>query len=264
MRIVGGGVEAVTEVGYRRARVGGGSEAARLPVGRLRVDRLPAGCDAVLVAGDLQGVAPSPWGGPPVLLGVALADFLTVWAQEGSAPAPERVGVVLAGDLYAAPAADRRGASGAVRDVWWAFAAAGCPFVVGVAGNHDEVSTADLVEAGPHVVLLDGAHVDVGGVRFAGVGRIIGDPNRPGRRAEETQTALVDRVLGATPDVLILHEGPPGATPTQPGRAEPAARIRAAPPSLTICGHVHWPVPVAPTPGGHTLNTDARAILLTV
>ncbi|MGC0416174.1 hypothetical protein [Embleya sp. AB8] len=263
MRIVDGEPVALTEVGYRRARRGGGVEGARLPVGRLRVDRLPAGCDAVLVAGDLQGVAPSPWGGPPVLLGVALADFLTVWAGEGWVPAPERVGVLLAGDLYSAPAADRRGAGGAVRDVWWAFAAAGCSFVLGVAGNHDVVAAGELAEAGARVALLDGDCVVVGGVRFGGVGRIIGDPARPGRRDARTQTGLLDRVLAEDPSVLVLHEGPPGRGAGQVGRAELAARLRLRPPALTVCGHVGWAVPVSAAPGGRVLNVDGRVVLLT-
>lgn len=99
-------------------------------------------------------------------------------------------------------------------DVWWAFAAAGCPFVVGVAGNHDLVSAAELAEAGGHVTLLDGDCVDLGGVRFGGVGRIIGDPARPGRRTERAQLDLLGRVLGEDPSVLILHEGPPDRAPT--------------------------------------------------
>src|SRR5690348_1040492 len=106
MRVLDPDVRPVTELAYRRARRGGGTETVRLPVQRLTVDRVPAGCDAVLVAGDLQGVAPPPWGGPPVLLGVALADHLPIWADQGLLPRPDRLAVVLAGDLYSAPGAD--------------------------------------------------------------------------------------------------------------------------------------------------------------
>jgi hypothetical protein len=265
MRIVGTAPERVVEVGYRRARTGGGTESAWLPVDVLRVDRLPAGCDAVIVTGDLQGVAPSPWGGEPTLLGIALADYLTVWARAGLLPPPERVGVLLAGDLYSAPKADARGVGGPVDAVWWAFAAAGCPFVLGVAGNHDVVTPADLADLGPGVVLLDGACVDRGGIRFGGVASVIGTSMRPGRRDEQTQLAHVDRALRPKPDVLLLHQGPPGRRPDQPGHPALAARIAARPPALVVCGHVRWAVPVSPlptSPPGDVLNVDGRVVVL--
>jgi Icc protein len=101
-------------VPYHAAARGGGTEGVQLVVERLRVDLLPAGCDAVLVAGDLQGIAPSLLGGRPGLLGIAVADYLEIWADSGLLPPPDRVGILLTGDLYSAPAADRRGASGGV------------------------------------------------------------------------------------------------------------------------------------------------------
>ncbi|GII26464.1 metallophosphoesterase family protein [Planosporangium mesophilum] len=263
MRVTGPGVDAITELGYQRARPGGGTAAARLTVGRLDVATVPEGCDAVLVTGDLQGVAASPWGGPPVLLGVALADYLSVWSEQGLLPPPGRVGVVLAGDLYSAPLADQRGASGAVDDVWLAFAAAGCPWIVGVAGNHDVVSPDDLRDLGPTAALLDGTCVDRGAVRFAGVGGIVGDPDRPGRRRENLQLTSIDAVLASNPDVLVLHEGPPGDRIGQPGNSTIGARLRAQAPALTVCGHVHWNAPLARLGDGHVLNVDDRAVILT-
>jgi hypothetical protein len=103
MRVVDGSYEPVTSIPYQRARSGGGREAAHLGVGRLRIDTLPDGCDAVIATGDLQGIAPSPWGGDPVLLGIALADHLVMWSEQGTLPPLERVGVILTGDLYSAP-----------------------------------------------------------------------------------------------------------------------------------------------------------------
>jgi hypothetical protein len=263
VRITGPAVAAVTELGYQQARSGGGTETVRLEVGRLGVARVPDGCDAVLVTGDLQGVAPSPWGGPPVLLGVALADYLEVWAQQGLLPRPDRLGVILAGDLYSAPQADRRGASGEVGDVWLAFAAAGCPLIVGVAGNHDVLPADDLRELASVATLLDGAWVDRGGFRLAGVGGIIGDPHRPGRRGERPQLAAISAVLADDPDVLVLHEGPPGDQGSQPGNVELGVRLRGNAPALTVCGHVHWNAPLARLGDGHVLNVDGRAVLLT-
>jgi hypothetical protein len=266
VRVTGRSLAPVTGVAYRRARRGGGTETARLPVDALSVDAVPDGYDAVLVAGDLQGVAPSPFGGPPVLLGVALADHLSVWAGQGLLPPPDRVAVVLAGDLYSAPGADVRGASGEVADVWWALAAAGCRLVAGVAGNHDVITEDAVAEIGPGMTLLDGTFVDVGGRRLAGVGNIVGDPHRQGRRSEPAQLARLDAALASHPDVLVLHEGPPGdarpGTDGRPGNAVIGDRLGARPPALTVCGHVHWERPLARLGDGHVLNVDGRVVVL--
>lgn len=234
----------------------------RLPVQRLTVDRVPDGCDGVLVTGDLQGVAPSPYGGPEVLLGVALADHLPLWAEQGLLPPPDRLAVVLAGDLYSAPTADVRGATGDVTEVWLAFAAAGCALVTGVLGNHDLLPEDALADLDPALGPLDGDSLTFGGVRFAGVGLIVGDPARPGRRAEAAHLASLDAVLKNAPDLLILHEGPPGRQPDQRGNPAIGERIGRAAPPLTVCGHMHWSEPLSPLGAGHILNVDSRAVLL--
>ncbi|WP_204006090.1 metallophosphoesterase family protein [Virgisporangium aurantiacum] len=263
MRVVGRGVEPVTGIAYRRARSGGGTETVRLVVERLAVESVPAGCDAVLVTGDLQGMAPSPLGGPSVLLGVALADYLPVWAEQGLLPPPHRLLVVLAGDLYSAARADERGASGAVAEVWWAMAAAGCRMTVGVAGNHDAITTGELAELGPAATLLDGTCVDVGGTRIAGVGGIIGDPHRFGRRSEADQLTRLGAALATGPDVLVLHEGPAGQDDDQPGHPTISAALHPRAPTLTVCGHVHWDSPVSRLGTGNVVNVDGRAVVLT-
>ncbi|WP_199513863.1 hypothetical protein [Nucisporomicrobium flavum] len=192
MRLVDPRTHRLATVPYRAAGVGGAPRNVQLSIERLQVDELPAGCDATLAAGDLQGVAPSPLGGAPQLLGIAVADYLAVWAESGLLPPADRVGVLLTGDLYSAPEADRRGASGAVLDVWLAFAAAGCPMVYGVAGNHDDVTAAQVAELGSHVALLDGDRRGFGGTTFAGVSGIIGDPERAMRRTALTLCGHVD------------------------------------------------------------------------
>jgi Icc-related predicted phosphoesterase len=171
--------------------------------------------------------------------------------------------VVLAGDLHSAPLADQRGSFGAVDDVWLAFAATGCPWVVGAAGNHDVVSTDDLRDLGPTAALLEGTWADRGAVRLAGVSGIIGDPHRPGRRSENLQLASIGAVLTSNADVLVLHEGPPGDRVGQPGNPSIGARLRACAPALTVCGHVHWDTPLARLGDGHVLNVDDRAVILT-
>jgi hypothetical protein len=263
VRILDQQPEPLTELTYRRARIGGGTETARLPVEVLRVNVLPEGCAAVIAASDLQGVASSPLGGEPTLLGMALADHLAVWAANGMVPAPEHVGVVLAGDLFSAPGADRRGATGDVTDVWLAFAAAGFRWVVGVAGNHDEISVDSLTEFGLIDGVLDGTCVERDGFRFSGVAGIIGDPSRPGRRDESSFLAGIRRCMSYEPAVLVLHEGPSGGESGQPGHLSIGACLESHAPLLTICGHTHWDAPVAKFGDGHLLNVDGRVIILT-
>lgn len=263
MRLVGTRPERLTAIPYRAAGPGGFPQTLQLSVDRLTVDELPAGCDALLVAGDLQGIMPSPLGGAPDLLGVGLADYLGVWADSGLLPAPDRIGVLLTGDLYSAPGADTRGASGAVADVWLAFVAAGCPTVCGVAGNHDEVTAAEVTASGPGAVLLDGGVHIFGGVTIAGMSGIIGDPRLPMRRTERDFLAVLSKLTAPPPDVLLLHEGPTGTRAEQLGRATIRTTLERRPPSLTFCGHVHWSDPVAALGDGHLVNVDARAVVLT-
>ena len=263
MRLIGTRPERLATVPYRAAGPGGIPQNVQLGVDRLPVDKLPDGCDALLAAGDLQGVAPSPLGGDPVLLGIALADYLGVWADSGLLPPAERVGVLLTGDLYSAPGADRRGVSGPVVDVWLAFAAAGCPVVLGVAGNHDEVTVAQVAELGPDVALLDGDRRGLGGITVAGVSGIVGDPERPLRRTEKDFLDLIRELTTPSPDVLLLHEGPAGDRAGQLGRAAVRSTLERRAPALTLCGHVHWTDPVATLGDGHIVNLDARAVVLT-
>jgi hypothetical protein len=95
MRLLRDRPERLATVSYQAAARGGGTEGLQLAVERLPVDSLPAGCDAILVAGDLQGIAPSPLGGPPGLLGIAVADDLETGADTGLLPPPDRVGILL-------------------------------------------------------------------------------------------------------------------------------------------------------------------------
>lgn len=263
MRLLDDRPERLATIPYQAAGPGGGSRGVQLAVERLRVDAMPAGCRALVATGDLQGIAASPLGGEPGLLGIAVADYLGVWAEAGLIPPPDETGVLLTGDLYSAAGADRRGASGDVSDVWLAFAAAGCPMVYGVAGNHDDVTPDQVGEMGPNTALLDGSRRRYGGLTVAGVGGVVGDPARAMRRTEEDFLALVKAATTPAVDVLLLHEGPPGAGAEQRGRASIRSLLERRAPSLTLCGHVHWTHPTAPLGDGHIINVDARVVVLT-
>jgi Icc-related predicted phosphoesterase len=157
------------------------------------------------------------------------------------------------------PAANKRGGYGPVVDVWRAFAER-FAWVAGVAGNHDDVAGVTALD---RVHLLDGAVVELDGLRIGGVGGIISGKQKPGRRPEDEQLALVRRVLDKHVDVLVLHEGPNGGE-RQPGNDLLRATIDAARVPLVICGHDHWRDPLAQRATGQILNVDTRVVVVRV
>ncbi|HSS02462.1 MAG TPA: metallophosphoesterase [Kofleriaceae bacterium] len=247
------------EVHYLNASPRGrGSDVERLPIalGALAAP-LADELDALVVCSDLQGIVPGPQGRSE-LLGVAVAAVLEELALDGVIPPTARCGAILAGDLYAVPAANRRGGTGDVADVWRAFADR-FAWVAGVAGNHDDV--ADVPALAPHVYLLDGNYAELDGLRIGGVGGIIGNPNKPGRRTEEHQLRALSGVLDHGLDILVLHEGPRGDA-HQPGNNAIHDEIELAGVGLTICGHDHWRAPLASHATGQILNVDTRVVVL--
>ncbi len=197
------------------------------------------------------------------LLGLALARHCLQLSACGLLPDPERVGVILAGDLYAE--LGKRGGLGDVRAVWRAFA----PFrwVTGVAGNHDAFSEDLRDRAGigrfrrrGHRV-LDGDQVELDGLVVGGVSGIVGNPKKPNRRRLDAFAEALELASDAA-QVLVLHEGP--AVGGRTGNADLTALVSAAAPPLVICGHRHWAAPLAELPcGRQVLNVDARAVVLT-
>ena len=250
--------ELVGEVHYLNASRRGGTEVARLPIVRGEVGRLGDELDAIIACSDLQGMTRGR-GGPAELLGVEVAAVLEELAFDGVLPPAARTGVILAGDLYSVPDANKRGGFGSVADVWRAFAER-FAWVAGVAGNHDDV--AGVAELGERVHLLDGDVVEVDGLRIGGVGGIIGSKPKPGRRTEDAQLALIEQAIDASLDVLVLHEGPDGADEHQRGNSAIRSLIEAGGVGLTVCGHDHWPAPLAALEHGQVLNVDTRVVVL--
>jgi Icc-related predicted phosphoesterase len=141
--------------------------------------------------------------------------------------------------------------------------------VAGVAGNHDDVG--GLAAGGGALHLLDTDVVELGGLRVGGVGYIAGNPEKRGRRAEDDQLARLELIAESDVDLLICHEGPSGelVDPRRPseerdqlGHAGIRALVEEHAVPLTVCGHVHWPRPLARHRGGAILNVDARAVVL--
>ncbi|MBK9035686.1 MAG: metallophosphoesterase [Myxococcales bacterium] len=249
--------EPVAGLPYLNAARGGGTERRTLVVERARVRGLPPDLDAVIATSDLQGIVIEPHTRASILLGVATAELLAELAFDGVLPAADHTGVVLAGDLYSVPAANKRGGHGEVAPVWAAFAES-FAWVAGVAGNHDDVST---VRRAPHVHVLDTDLIDRGGLRIGGVGLIAGNPAKRGRRAEDDQLERIEVIATSDLDLLLLHEGP-GGDDDQPGHPLIRAVVERARVPLTICGHVHWDRPLARHTGGQILNVDTRVLVL--
>jgi len=246
-------------------RAGARTLRARLPLHRGVATGLPKDVDAVLVTSDLQGISlHRDAAGQRILLGVELAELLAEMGDEGELPRSERVGVVLAGDLFSSPGGDVRGATGDVREVWLAFAER-FAWVVGVRGNHDTFGRPKeqrCFEATPGVNLLDEGEIrTLGGIRFGGVGGIVGHKRKVARKTESEFDAALERLLEDDAEVVILHEGPPGNGRKQRGR-QGVLDVLGTERRTVICGHAHWDTPLAEHGALQVLNVDARALLL--
>ncbi len=253
-------ISPIDKVPYRVAGMGK-TIASALPIVRAMTETLPEPLEALLVASDMQGICEGT--DRTRLLGEALAARYLELAAKERVPPPDRVGVLLAGDLYSSPGADEKGASGDVRPVWRAFASA-FRWVAGVLGNHDELGSADEereLRETPGVHLLDGSMVVLDGLRIGGVSGVIGNPHRPRRRKESAYLGELRAVLAREPQVLVLHEGPSGDD-RQPGRECIRDAIVRARVPLCVSGHVHWQYPLARYEETDALNADGRALLI--
>lgn len=269
IEVVGFDPALLGRIPFEVAAVGGGVIERLLEVWPAEVVGLPADLDGLLVAADLQGrERPSSGSGPGRLVGLVLADWLSEFIRGESGLERERVGVLLAGDLYAWPELDRRGASGDVREVWRAFADE-VAWVAGVAGNHDKFGQGWPPTAfgafgeEPGINVLDGDVVEWSGVRVAGLSGVVGNPRRPFRRTRQAFEAEAARLAGMTPDVLVLHEGPDVAGSGLRGNAGVREVLERARATLVVCGHAFWDRPGAALANGvQVLNVDGRAVWL--
>jgi Icc-related predicted phosphoesterase len=274
LRIVGWNPGPVLELPYRYARKGGGvAVEGVLEVTIGEVAGLPTDLDGIVLTADLQGrelLPPTRRNSTSParnfregrrLLGQVAAEALAGLSESSRLPAGDRLGVVLAGDFWAEPGCIRRGRSGDVRPVWEAFQHSR-RWVVGVRGNHDvfrEQPTAEAVG----LFLLDGSSVTLDGIRFGGIGGVIGNPAKPRMRSEERFSALVCTVAQAGIDVLILHQGPSGDDESSRGNRairESLADVRDV---LVVFGHCFWKRPFQDIGSGRQLiNVDSRVIVL--
>jgi hypothetical protein len=113
---------------------------------------------------------------------------------------------------------------------------------------------------------VDAESIRLDGLRVGGVGGVIGDPQRPGRRWQEDFLAAIELALEGTPDLLVLHACP-RAGASQKGEAalgeflERASKRAPAFP-LVICGHRSWDTPLATFGRAQVLNVHGHAYVL--
>jgi 3',5'-cyclic-AMP phosphodiesterase len=238
----------------------GKSPRCELPFFRAVVDGLPDSLDAIVATADLQGVADA--GGTLAGLGEAVSVAIERLRGDGRLPAPDRTVVVLAGDLHARAGEDD------VLPVWRAFGSV-CRWVAGVAGNHDRIGPVAchaiareaLSDLNAH--LLDGATVEVDGIRVGGLSGIISSADGPWHRQESDYSTALSSLMKQRCDLLVLHDGPNVAGTDLPGWPSVRRVLEAAAPVLVIRGHDHWPDPVAELANGtQVLNVEGRVVVL--
>ena len=241
----------------------------KLPVFEAKVDHLPNGITAIVATSDLQGRALqfNDLEAEPPLLG----EIVPFWLREEVLPFFDcidlsRIAALLAGDFFTVSNADKRGGTGDVSKVWKAFG--DCfSWVAGVAGNHDLFGADQLawIKSQKNLYLLDGDLQEIAGIRFGGLGGIIGNSSKPQRREEVVYLNTLAKILSRNLDILIMHEGPDGNGPEQPGNRKICEAMNRSWPDLVIRGHQHWDQPFAQLPcGTQVLNVDMRVVILTI
>jgi len=267
LKVVSIAEEPVEQLPYTAAAPGSrGVNYEYLPIYFGEMVGLPDEVDALILASDLQGAAGhgAVDGEQRVRqIGEELPEFLALLLDSyGARFDPERVVVLLCGDLYGDPA--QRGSSGDPLPVWEAFRSH-FGTVLGVAGNHDMVTSAGKarLEAAPGVDFYDEPRMTLhSGLNIAGLGGITGRADKPNRMPEDDYLNALQKLLRGNPDVLMLHQGPDVPEFGLPGHAGIRRELTAGAPLLVCCGHVHWDRPMAELDNGtQVINTDGRVLV---
>lgn len=314
MRIVTLNDQPMEHFTYLNTISGGEVIEAQLPIYHGTVSELPDGLDALIVTSDLQGVVPAverreegTSGGATAsneethnsvgtnaevdrnpmrgaledqLLGEVLPAYVRLLLEvEWPELDPERIGVLMCGDLYALRG--KRGASGNPVPVWLAFRAA-FGWVAGVHGNHDLTDEADahrlhsvkgihamdgpdaMINAGPPTGGPAPSAAQPSQLRIAGLGGIIGRPDKPGRLPAEQYLQSVRKLLKQQPDCLLLHQSP--GIPELGLRGEPLIRqaLEAGPETVVFSGHTHWGTSLVELSNGtQIVNADSKLFIWT-
>lgn len=258
--------EPLVRIPYASVRDGGsGASAAKLPVLVGAVEGLPPGLDALVLTADLQGMEMRNGKPTDRFLGQVVAEEVAALCELGEwdgakLPPPDRVGVLLAGDLFAHPDLHKRGGMGEVGGVWEAFHP---PFrwVVGVMGNHDGLAAPFPRHSALH--LLEAGSCSPDQLAIAGLGGIVGNPRKSQRHDEEHVRRTIQNLARSSPEILLLHEGPELPDRGARGHAAVATALRSARDLLVVCGHKRAEHPLVQLPAGvQLLNVHERVVIL--
>lgn len=256
-------LEILQNLVYETAAFNGGVAPATLEILVGHALALPAPLKALILTSGLQGREPEPPDGHRCLLGVALAEQLLFMYAEGKLPSPDRVGVVLVGNIYADPELAARGVKGDVSEVWETFANE-FRWVVGVLGDHDTLDDRERLEQLGNVHVLDGKTVELDGLRIAGLGGIMGRTTKTDPIELRDYLDPLRQHAKWGPDLLVLHQGPSVREERHIGSDEIRKLLDETQPSLVVSGHYHWKTPVvALTARTTVINVDARVVVLT-
>ncbi|WP_145408259.1 metallophosphoesterase family protein [Paenibacillus xylanexedens] len=306
MRIITLQEHPIETFGYLNAVPGGEVQAAQLPIYVGTISGLPNGLDALIVSSDLQGIVPLPYvrdnteiasnsdvqisthrpsqyeptssREEDCLLGEMLPDYVRLLLEvEMPEIDPNRVGVLLCGDLYARRG--KRGASGNPVPVWLAFRDA-FGWVAGVDGNHDLTDEAGArrlhSDAAIHYMdapVVINASLPMDGLassaasqplRVAGLGGIIGRPDKPNRLPKEQYLQSLSKLLKQQPDCLVLHQSPGIAELGLMGEALIRQSLEAGSDTVVFCGHTHWHTSLVQLNNGtQIVNADSKLFIFT-
>jgi hypothetical protein len=256
-------LELLQELSYETAAFDGGVTPATLEILTGHALALPTPLEALILTSGLQGREPEPPEGHRCLLGVALAEQLLYLYAEGKLPSPDRVGVVLAGNLFADPKLEARGVSGDVTEVFEAFAH-DFRWVVGVLGNHDALGDRERIDQLENVHVLERGMVELDGLRIAGFGGIMGRSTKTDPIELRDYLDPLRQQAKWGPDLLVLHQGPSVREEHRIGSDEIRQLLDETQPSLVVAGHYHWKTPAVELTARTTvINVDARVVVLT-
>ena len=237
-------------------------EQVDLPIFLGQITGLGQNLDAIIATSDLQGSIKE--GENEYLLGEKLPEFLSMFiALEFPHLDPQRIGVVLCGDLYAN--LEKRGGRGDVKDVWRTFKQY-FKWVVGVAGNHDDFGDKRTLESftrEPGIHYLHGHIKELDQIKVGGISGIIGRADKPQRVEETEYLSTLKKLLLQQPSMILLHQSPGVPQNNLQGSAEIMNILEKSPPNLVFSGHSHWDTPLATLHNGtQVVNLDGRVLIL--
>lgn len=228
-----------------------------------KAEGLPPGLDAIIFASDLQGHVLDEE--ELVLLGEKMPqDLVLLLELECPHIDPNRVGVVLCGDLFALT--HKRGGHGDVREVWRAFK--NCfAWVAGVAGNHDRIgeNNQDLstFKWEEQIYFLEKEMKKIDGMKVAGVSGVIGSNWKEFRWEEPDFLNAIKKCLSRKPDLFLLHEGPDFPRDGLEGTPSVRKTLERHPANLVCFGHQNWSEPLRELENGtQLLNLEGRTVIL--